>query len=132
MARGSQPPVVHLDTHVVAWLYAGLVDLLSPAAADTIEEGRLFVSPMVELELVLLKEIGRIRPQAPVVLSALARDIGLQVSEIGFRETIAQARLLEWTRDPFDRVIVGEAMAAGAVFVTKDRSILANCPTAVW
>ena len=132
MARITQPPLVHLDTHVVAWLYDGLVDLLSPAASTSIEEGRLFVSPMVELELTLLREIGRIRPQPSAVLSALGRDVGLQMSEISFRDTIAHAKGLDWTRDPFDRVIVGESLAAGAVLVTKDRSILANCSTAVW
>jgi PIN domain nuclease of toxin-antitoxin system len=113
-------------------LYDGLVDLLSPAASARIEEGRLLVSPMVELELTLLRDIGRIRPKPSAVLSALARDIGLQMSEISFRETIGQAKLLDWTRDPFDRVIVGEALAAGAMLVTKDRSILANCTAAVW
>ncbi len=132
MARGSQPPLVHLDTHVVAWLFDGLVGLLSPTAYARIEAGRLYISPMVELELALLKDIGRIRPQPRAVLSALARDLGLQMSEVSFRETIAQAKLLDWTRDPFDRVIVGEAMAAGAALITRDRAILTNCTAAVW
>jgi len=43
--------VIHLDTHVVAWLYAGPTDILPAAARRAIDEHELLVSPMVVLEL---------------------------------------------------------------------------------
>jgi PIN domain nuclease of toxin-antitoxin system len=37
-----------------------------------------------------------------------------------------------WTRDPFDRLIVANAMADGAPLITADETILANFRDAVW
>jgi PIN domain nuclease of toxin-antitoxin system len=132
VARSSEPQVIHLDTHIVCWLYEGRSELLSAAAREAVEAGRLFVSPVVDLELQLLLEIGRILKGPEAVLPALARDIGLQVTATEYRRVIAEARDLHWTRDPFDRLIVADAMLAGGKLVTKDRLIRKHCPTAVW
>ena len=51
--------MIHLDTHVVVWLYAGRTDLLSAAAVEAIEEHSMAISPIVLLELEYLHEIGR-------------------------------------------------------------------------
>lgn len=45
---------------------------------------------------------------------------------------VAAARGLQWTRDPFDRLIVGSALAQGAHLVTCDERILANYRLAIW
>jgi PIN domain nuclease of toxin-antitoxin system len=37
-----------------------------------------------------------------------------------------------WTRDPFDRLIVGQASANGAVLVTKDAGIRQNYKQSIW
>ena len=55
MARSRKRRLIHLDTHVVCWLYAGRLELLSPAARGAIERATLAVSPMVGLELQYLK-----------------------------------------------------------------------------
>ncbi len=59
MARTAKSGVTHLDTHVVCWLYEGRTELLTSAAMRAIEDGLLQVSPMVQLELTYLHEIGR-------------------------------------------------------------------------
>lgn len=132
MAREREPEVVHLDTHIVCWLYEGRSDLLSPAARDAVERGQLVVSPIVDLELQLLHEIGRILKGPETVLPALAREVGLQVAATAFSRVVATARELSWTRDPFDRLIVADATLAGAKLVTKDRLIRKHCAAAVW
>jgi PIN domain nuclease of toxin-antitoxin system len=92
----------------------------------------LFVSPVVELELQLLYEIGRILKGPEPVLHALAREVGLQVTTTVYRSVATAACTLGWTRDPFDRLIVADAILAGAKLVTKERLIRKHCPTAVW
>lgn len=132
MARARESQVVHLDTHIVCWLYEGRSELLSAAARDAVERGQLFVSPIVDLELQLLREIGRILKGPETVLPALAREIGLEIGTTPFPKVVAAARELSWTRDPFDRLIVAEAALAGARLVTKDRLIRKHSPAAVW
>ena len=132
MARRPESQVIHLDTHIVCWLYEGRAELLSAAARGAIERGRLFVSPVVELELQLLHEIGRILKGPDAVLHALTQEIGMQVTTTEYRGIVTAARALGWTRDPFDRLIVADAMLTGARLITKDRLIRAHCPAALW
>ncbi|MGZ8231225.1 MAG: type II toxin-antitoxin system VapC family toxin [Burkholderiales bacterium] len=132
MARAGEPEVVHLDTHVVCWLYEGRIDLLSAPAAQVVEWGRLMISPVVDLELQLLYEIGRILKGPETILSALAFDIGLEVATAPFPVVAARARELSWTRDPFDRLIAAQALVADARLITKDSLMRKHCPAALW
>jgi PIN domain nuclease of toxin-antitoxin system len=45
---------------------------------------------------------------------------------------VAAAIPLNWTRDPFDRLIVGDAIGANSQLLTKDSTILAHCTLAKW
>lgn len=114
------------------WLYDGLVERLSEPAEAAIESGRLVVSGMVELELQYLREIGRVRPGASEVLRALEGDIGLGRSELSLAAVASKACSLSWTRDPFDRLIVAEAMLGDGKLVTRDEMIRDNLSSAVW
>ncbi|MEW6269152.1 MAG: PIN domain-containing protein [Thermodesulfobacteriota bacterium] len=124
--------LIYLDTHVVAWLYLGDAKRLSPRARQSIEQNELLVSPMVLLELDFLKETGRLRVSGGAIFDDLRRRIGLEVCDLGFGAIIAAACDLDWTRDPFDRVIVGHAAASGRPLLTKDRSIRRRFRAAVW
>lgn len=124
--------LIHLDTHVLMWLYHPRVDLLSPAAAKAIEEGELVASPMAALELTYLHEIGRIGADAATVLASLERQIGLRLDDRSFAEVIILAHDLTWTRDPFDRLIAAQAIASGAQLVTADEAIRSHVPNTVW
>ena len=60
---------MHLDTHVVVWLFAGSVDVFPPTVQALLDSEPLSVSPMVSLELDLLHEIGRTGRPAITVLA---------------------------------------------------------------
>lgn len=122
----------YVDTHVVAWLYAGRVNLLSEAARRRIDGDDVLVSPMVALELEYLYECGKVHTPAAPVLEALGNDLGLRQCALSFARVVATAREMTWTRDPFDRLITAHAAAAGAVLVTKDREVRENYPAAMW
>jgi PIN domain nuclease of toxin-antitoxin system len=49
-----------------------------------------------------------------------------------FTDVSAASLHQQWTRDPFDRLIVGQAIARGAKLVTKDRLIRRHFRGAVW
>lgn len=132
MARPRKPRLIHLDTHVVCWLYAGRVDLLSPAARQAIERGALAVSPMVGLEIQYLREIGRIRHGPQRILAALRRDLGLSLSDLPFAAVVARALAFAWTRDPFDRLIAAQAAIARARLLTRDDFLRRHFRAALW
>ena len=124
--------VTYLDTHVVAWLYAGEVEKLSAAATEEIQKDSPLVSPMVLLELQYLFEIGRAARPASAVIEALKRSAGLSVCELSFAKVVESALHQKWGRDPFDRLIVAHASANDAVLITKDEKIRRHYKRAVW
>lgn len=124
--------VIRLDTHVVLWLYAGLVDKLSPTACAAVQHNSLVVSPMVEMELTFLHEIGRIAVSGAEILGDLAHRVGLRLSDVAWSAAVRAAADLAWTRDPFDRLIVGDAVAAGAQLLTRDERLREKIALAVW
>ena len=124
--------LTHLDTHVVAWLFAGRADLLSARARTSIEEGDLVISPVVVLELQYLWETKRTTEPASVVVDDLASRIGLGLSQAPFPAVARKAVEMAWTRDPFDRLLVAQAALDGAPLVTKDRTIRNHYAASVW
>jgi PIN domain nuclease of toxin-antitoxin system len=124
--------VTYLDTHVVVWLYAARRDLLSRAAKKAIEEDEIGISPIVLLELEYLRETGRIAGDPGAIAEGLERTIGLRICDLPFARAVEAARPLSWTRDPFDRLIVGHASALRAPLVTRDRAIRRRYDLAVW
>jgi len=80
----------------------------------------------------MLFELRRIAADATTILARLSEQIGLTVCETPFVHVVDAARTFAWTRDPFDRLIVANAMADGAPLLTADETILANFKDAVW
>lgn len=124
--------MIHLDTHVVVWLYDGRLDLLSGKAQSLLEQEALAISPMVVLELEYMFEIGRATIPGKEFLDDLAGRVGLSVSDVPFAAVVSSARGLTWTRDPFDRLIVGQSIAEGVPLLTRDQTIRAEHRDAVW
>ncbi len=124
--------LIHCDTHVFVWLHNVELDKLSATGRELIEERDLVMSPMVELELTYLHEIGRTTVPGSVVFADLQHRIGLRRSESSFAAVAAAAASLSWTRDPFDRIIAGDASASACQLLTKDQHMLDNFEMAVW
>ncbi len=124
--------LTYLDTHVVAWLYAGEIALLSPRAVKLINTGELGISPMVTLELQYLREIGRLTVRPHAIIQGLTARIGLQVCEGTFSAVVDAALEQTWTRDPFDRMIVAQAALTKSMLITKDQTIRRHYRLARW
>ena len=124
--------VIRLDTHVVVWLYIGEIERLSSSAIEAIETEVPIVSPMVQLELTFLHEIGRLSVTGADIIGDLANRVGLRLSDAPMATVVQAAAPLTWTRNPFDRMIVADAQAAGATLITKDREVHRNTAVAAW
>ncbi len=124
--------MMYLDTHVVAWLFAGRPDLLPIRVRRRIERDDLVVSPMVVLELQYLFETKRTTEPAHIVIPALRNAIDLRVCDLPFSRVAETAAEQSWTRDPFDRIITSHAALRRAPLASKDATIRANYARAVW
>jgi PIN domain nuclease of toxin-antitoxin system len=109
-------PVILLDTNALIWLAAGhrrarpLVNQSAP----------LRVSPASLLELQFLEESGRIR----VDLDEVIADGRWKIDEPASLPWMLRAGEEQWTRDPFDRLIVAHARLRGWRLATADDDIL--------
>ena len=124
--------MIHLDTHVVVWLYANELSRFSSAGLERIENNDLFISPMVTLELEYLHETGRLRCKSRIICDSLEQTVGLRICDHSFTAVIRVSIDQTWTRDPFDRVIVAQARLADAPLLTKDGSIIKHYRKAFW
>ena len=122
----------HLDTHVAIWLYHSRLSRLSAGARRRIDLDELAISGMAMLEAQLLFEIGRFRYTSADLLDTLRTHWGVALAGGGVSEVMAAAVKQSWTRDPFDRVIVGHATVASEPLITADDTILENYPHAIW
>jgi PIN domain nuclease of toxin-antitoxin system len=117
---------------VLIWLAERRLSSLSANAHRLVERESLEMSPMVLMELETLHESGKLKNEPDRLIAVVERDFGLGRSKAAFADVIASARNFAWTRDPFDRLIVANAMADGARLLTADQTILANFEDAVW
>jgi len=124
--------LIYLDTHAMAWLYAGQAERIPNPARKAVNDSEVLVSPMALVELQYLIEIGRFTDTVEQVLEVLGRDLGLRVCDLPFPQVAHRALDQSWTRDPFDRLIVSQASLREAPLVTKDRAIHRHYDAALW
>lgn len=124
--------LVYLDTNAVLFLYAGLAERISPAAKQAIDAGSLRISPMVLLEIQYLREVGKFKHRPDDVIAQLGKQIGLAVCKAAFAEVTLTATRMEWTRDPFDRMITAHASCQQAPLVSADQNIRTHYERAIW
>ena len=94
---------------------------------------QLVVSQFVVLELDDMIDLRRIRNvSVDRLIDQLSSQFPMATSSAPLADVIANARRIEWTKDPMDRLIVANAMADGARLITADEKIRAHFKDAVW
>lgn len=124
--------LIYLDTHVVIWLYAGNTEYIPSKTLELMKTQELLLSPMVLLEMTYLFEIKRLTVTSDQIMNTLIPIIDIKVSELPYSSVIEYAIQQSWTRDPFDRIIVGQAAVKSSLLITKDSHILAHYAYALW
>lgn len=125
--------MIYLDTHAVIWLYERKLDKFTKSTLSLLDgKDLLLVSPAVKLELQYLYEIDRIIIPIEEMLVELKQKLGLSICDRSFHEIINKASFLNWTRDPFDRLIVASAALGDDLLISKDINIRNNYQHACW
>ena len=111
--------VILLDTNAVIWL-----DLAHPRSRPlTRNNAALYVSPATLLELQFLTETNRIRLRGGDAQTLVSDDRWL-LDDPPAAAWFAEAIDLNWTRDPFDRLIAAHAQLRGWRVATGDSRLL--------
>jgi PIN domain nuclease of toxin-antitoxin system len=123
---------VHLDTHTAVWLYAGRKDLFPARVLKLLDNVDLYVSPMVLLEIQFLREAKKVDIKVDTFLRDMRAELGLKLCDANFASVILESVRVSWTRDPFDRLIVAQAMVDDALLITRDKLIGEHYRKAFW
>jgi PIN domain nuclease of toxin-antitoxin system len=67
-----------------------------------------------------------------VIITDLSEQIDLKRCNKNFNEIISIALTINWTRDPFDRIITANAQINNNMLLSKDQNILNNYTYARW
>ncbi len=109
-----------LDANVVIWLLADLP--IEPAARRAIETAdRVYVSAASIWELAVKTAAGRL--EAPADLPDRLRDLGVLPLALEWEHARVAGGLPAHHRDPFDRMLIAQAMVERLTIVTRDRDI---------
>lgn len=123
--------IFHVDTHVAVWLRMGDARRLRPIRKH-LARAQLLLSPFAVLELQTLYEIGRLRETARWIIDSLSSEHGVELARDAVEGAATRALDLSFTRDPYDRLIAGHALAAGATLLTADEDMLRHVSCARW
>lgn len=115
-----------LDTHFLLWIVLGSGRL---EAFPWLDRHRPWgVSPISFLEIQFLAEIGRAEVRNPGFTERLANDPRFVLDEVPLTTLVRQSLPLDWTRDPFDRLIAAHSLARRTPLCSVDRKMLRHHP----
>ena len=114
-----------LDTHILLWWLMGdrrLPKTLATALAAP--ENDIAVSAASLWEVVIKRMLGRIEVDLEELVSSIAGD-GFKELPIRFGHALNVQSLPRHHDDPFDRILIAQAISDGRRLVTTDELILA-------
>lgn len=122
-----------LDTCSFLWIVSGSGHLSSRARTlFTDPQNDVFLSAVSAWEIAFKWSLGKLPlPESPATLIPRERSRhGVSVLALGEDSTLAVARLPNMHRDPFDRILVCQAIIEGLTILTPD-PLVAQYPVAV-
>jgi PIN domain nuclease of toxin-antitoxin system len=110
-----------LDTHALIWFLTGS-ERLSPRARDAIEDSAnvVLASSAAAYEIGVKQRLGRLPRPVVKELPRFMRRARIAEHPIGFDHAIAASQLPGPHRDPWDRIMMAQALADGLTVVTLD------------
>ena len=120
-----------LDTHVLLW-WRDNSSNLSPRAHGAIADpaNEILISTATLWEIVIKRGLGKLR--FPDDLEDVLREEAFTLAPIGFRHLRCLEALPLLHKDPFDRMLVAQAMIEGAPLVTNDGALSGYGAPLLW
>ncbi len=110
-----------LDTHVALWAITGDPTLGTALLDQLRHEPDIFLSPVTLWEITIKQSTGKLA--GPPDLAERVRDMGFRELPVTHAHAIAAGRLPPHHRDPFDRMLVAQAITEGLTLASRDASM---------
>jgi PIN domain nuclease of toxin-antitoxin system len=109
-----------LDTHILLWWVEDNPTLQEKARATISNpDHEVMVSAATIWEAAIKRALGKLRFETPRLLSAMTGG-AIRVLPITAEHALAAGDLPRHHDDPFDRMLVAQAMAEGLTLITRD------------
>lgn len=125
---------VLLDTHAFLWYFQDS-EQLSAQAAELLEDtdNALFLNIGSLWELAIKLGLGKLELQKPFhELQAVLHQLAIQILPITFSDTECYLGLPLHHRDPFDRMLIAQAITHSLVIISQDKQFDAYAIQRVW
>jgi PIN domain nuclease of toxin-antitoxin system len=112
---------VLLDTHLLLWALGSPLKL----SADTrklVDTSEVYVSAASIWEISIKAALGKLKADAAEVLAAI-QPAGLGLLPITGEHAARVARLPSHHKDPFDRILIAQALTEPMILLTNDKTL---------
>jgi PIN domain nuclease of toxin-antitoxin system len=111
-----------LDTHVYLWWVADSRSLSTDARKKIAGADAVFVSAASIWEAIIKIGIGKLAAD-PVALVRGIAESGFEPLPVTSEHALALTRLRDHHKDPFDRILLAQAITEPLYFLTADRAL---------
>ena len=122
-----------LDTNALLYVFSAPTELSARARRIVRDEGDLRVSIVSLWEIAIKQSLGKLRFNMSITrLELLCRERSIQLMPISPVVLERIKTLPDIHRDPFDRLIVAQALEEGLAIITRDRIIPQYPVQTIW
>ncbi len=122
-----------LDTHTLIWFLNG-DEYLSDKAKKAIENSSVnYISIASLWEMAIKISLNKLEINTPFhLLSTTFTKNGFEILPLTFQDTLTVSTLPFHHRDPFDRMIIAQALSNDLEVITKDEQFSAYTNNVIW
>ena len=113
-----------IDTHIFLWLANGNIDMIKAKHLVYIKDinNNIFISSLSIAEISIKVSINKLKLNAD--LSAVLRDMNIKVLDFDIKSALKLAILPLYHRDPFDRMIIVQAVSNKYKLISYDKHFI--------
>lgn len=110
-----------LDTHALLWWLADDAQLGTQARELIADPGNdILISAVSLWEIVVKVRVGKLKADIKDIMHAIDRE-GFTLLDISADHLVTLATLAMHHRDPFDHLLIAQAITEDAIFVSQDQ-----------
>lgn len=122
-----------IDTHVLLWSLYDYKKLSEDAITRIKDDDAVYVSIVSLWEIAIKQSIGKLQLDVSIdELASKCKDAGIDILPISLKHIEQIKDLPDIHKDPFDRMIVAQAMTENLTIVTHDAFIPKYDVSVVW